>query len=71
MNRYRIAVLPGDGIGQEVMPQGVAALKAAARKSGAFYFELDDFPWGSDYYLQTGRMMPQEALKILSDYDAI
>jgi tartrate dehydrogenase/decarboxylase/D-malate dehydrogenase len=71
MNSYRIAVLAGDGIGQEVMPQGIAALKAAAQKSGAFYLELDDFPWGSDYYLQTGRMMPQEALKILADYDAI
>lgn len=71
MNKIRIAVLPGDGIGNEVMPQGIQVLEAAARKTGSFSLEWQTYPWGSDYYLATGKMMPADALKILSDYDAI
>jgi tartrate dehydrogenase/decarboxylase/D-malate dehydrogenase len=41
------------------------------KKIGAFELMFDHFPWGSDYYLQTNRMMPQDGLKILADYDAI
>jgi tartrate dehydrogenase/decarboxylase / D-malate dehydrogenase len=70
-NTYRIAVLPGDGIGKEVMPEGLKALQAAEQKTGAFQLHIDEYPWGSEYCLQTGRMMPAQALKILSDYDAI
>lgn len=70
-NKYRLAVLPGDGIGNEVMPQGLNALQAAAQITGAFHLEWQTFPWGSEYYQQTGRMMPADALQILSDYDAI
>jgi tartrate dehydrogenase/decarboxylase / D-malate dehydrogenase len=70
-NTYRIAVLPGDGIGKEVMPEGLKSLRAVERKTGSFHLALDEYPWGSEYYLQNGHMMPAEALKILADYDAI
>ena len=61
MTRYRIAVIPGDGIGQEVVPAGLHVLEAAAAKHG-LRFEWDGLPWGCDYYRQHGRMMPQDAL---------
>ncbi len=67
----RIAVLPGDGIGKEVVPEGLRVLHAAEQKTGICHMQFDTFPWGSDYYLQTGRMMPGDALTILGDYDAI
>lgn len=70
-HQYKIAVLPGDGIGQEVMPEGIRALQAVAEKVGGIQFHLDTYPWGSDTYLQTGRMMPKDALSILAGYDAI
>lgn len=68
---FRIAVLPGDGIGKEVMPEGLKVLQAVERVTGSFHLETDEFLWGSDYYIQHGRMMPPDALKILADYDAI
>jgi tartrate dehydrogenase/decarboxylase / D-malate dehydrogenase len=71
MNKYRIAVLPGDGIGNEVIPHGISAIEAAAGKTGAFSVEWQAYPWGSEYYQKTGRMMPVDALEILGDYDAI
>ena len=71
VNQYRIAVLPGDGIGKEVIPEGLKILEAVEKKTGAFHMQFDSYPWGSDYYLKTGRMMPEDALKILADYDAI
>jgi tartrate dehydrogenase/decarboxylase / D-malate dehydrogenase len=70
-DQYRIAVLPGDGIGREVMPEGLRALQAVEQKTAAFHLQFDTYPWGSTYYLETGRMMPQDALKILGGYDAI
>ncbi len=70
-NQYRIAVLPGDGIGKEVIPEGLRILRAVENKTATFHLQFDPFAWGSDYYLETGRMMPQDALKILADYDAI
>lgn len=71
VNKYRIAVLSGDGIGKEVIPEGLRILEAVEKKTGAFHMQFDPYPWGSDYYLQTGRMMPEDALKVLADYDAI
>lgn len=68
---YRIALIPGDGIGIEVAPQGVKALRAAEIRLGNFSLEFDEFPWGTEYYLQHGRMMPDDGLKILEGYDAI
>lgn len=71
LNKFRIAVLPGDGIGNEVMPQGIQVLDTVARKTGSFSIEWQSYPWGSDFYGMTGRMMPTDALQILSDFDAI
>jgi len=71
MREYQIAVIPGDGIGQEVMPEGLKALQAVAEVDGGFRLYFTDFPWGCDYYLEHGEMMPNNGLKILSEYDAI
>lgn len=71
MKSYKIAVLAGDGIGQEVMPEGIRALDAVAKK---FNFELrwDHYDFAScDYYLEHGRMMPENWKEILGSYDAI
>ena len=71
MRRYRIAVIAGDGVGQEVVPVGIRVLERAARAEGPFALEWEEFPWGSDFYLETGRMMPEDALSILREFDAI
>jgi tartrate dehydrogenase/decarboxylase/D-malate dehydrogenase len=69
---YRIAVIPGDGIGQEVVPEGIRVLDAlAASSQGAFGFEYESFPWGCQYYLETGRMMDPNGLQRLRPFDAI
>ena len=67
---YRIALIPGDGIGREVVPEGVRALKAL---SGRFKFAVDfkEFPYSCEHYLQTGRMMPEDGLEQLRPFDAI
>lgn len=71
MKHFRIAVLPGDGIGKEVTPEGLKALDAVEKAGGSFRFEFESYDWGSEYYLQHGRMMPPDALDILKDYDAL
>jgi tartrate dehydrogenase/decarboxylase / D-malate dehydrogenase len=63
----RIAVIPGDGIGQEVVPEGLRVLDRAS--GGAF--EYAHFPWGCQHYLQTGRMMDADGLDRLREFDAI
>ena len=68
---HQIAVIAGDGIGQEVMPEGVRALDAAARKFGIpLRFEHFDFA-NCDYYLKHGRMMPEGWFELLRPFDAI
>jgi tartrate dehydrogenase/decarboxylase/D-malate dehydrogenase len=62
---FRIAVIPGDGIGQEVVPEGLRVLNAV----GAF--EYGHFPWGCQYYTRTGRMMDADGLERLREFDAI
>lgn len=71
VKEYRVAVIPGDGIGKEVVPEGCKVLKAVEEVVGHFHLHLEEYPWGSEYYLQHGRMMPLGALKTLEDYDAI
>jgi len=67
----KIAVIPGDGIGKEVMPEGVRALEAAARKFG-ISFQFDHFDFAScDYYQKHGKMMPDNWFETLMKYDAI
>ena len=71
MKEYRIAVVAGDGIGPEVMTECKKVLDAAASIDGSFRFAFTDFPWGCEYYLKTGRMMPEDGINILAKYDAI
>ena len=70
MPAHRIAVIAGDGIGREVIPAGVSVLERVARRSGVA-LEFVDFPWGCDYYLNTGRMMDEDALERLRGFEAI
>lgn len=67
--RHRIAVIPGDGIGQEVIPAALGVIEAAAR--GASTLELETFPWGCAHYARTGRMMDADGLDRLRAFDAI
>jgi len=71
MKEYTIAVIPGDGIGQEVTPEGVRVLDAVGEVTGKFKMRYDYFPWGCDYYVQHGAMMPENGLDILRPFDAI
>src|SRR5262249_6770 len=61
MRVHRIAAIPGDGIGREVIPAGLAVLRALAERE-EFRLDVSDFPWGSDYYKSHGRMMPENGL---------
>lgn len=71
MKTHRVAVIAGDGIGKEVMPEGLRVLQAASERFG-FQLELHHFEWAScDYYLQTGQMMPDDWKAQLESMDAI
>jgi len=67
---YRIAVIPGDGIGREVVPEGIRVLDAVGRTFG-FEFAWDHFDWSCELYAETGRMMPEDGLDQISGYDSI
>src|SRR2546428_70764 len=67
---HRIAVIPGDGIGKEVVPEGLRVLDAAARKS-KIELQLDHFDWSCDYYLAHGAMMPEDWKEQIGRHDAI
>ena len=67
---YRIAVIAGDGIGQEVMPEGMRVLEAAGRRFG-ISFKWDEFDWSCERYHQTGSMMPEDGLDRIRHHDAI
>lgn len=71
MKTYRIATIPGDGIGKEVIPAGQQVLEALATVSRGFRFEFENFEWGADYYRQHGVMMPEDGLDALRQADAI
>jgi tartrate dehydrogenase/decarboxylase/D-malate dehydrogenase len=70
MAEYRIAVIPGDGIGSEVVPEGVRALEAAASRFG-FSFIWDELDWSCDRYLETGRFMPYDGIEQIQGHDSI
>lgn len=70
MSRYRIAVIPGDGIGKEVVPEGIRVLEAAGRRFG-IEFEWQTFDWSCETYQKTGRMMPADGIEQLRDFDSI
>jgi tartrate dehydrogenase/decarboxylase/D-malate dehydrogenase len=70
MNTYRIASIAGDGIGQEVIPAGIEVITAAAAQHG-FRCEFTAIPWGSEYYLSTGRMLDADGVEQLQKFDAV
>ncbi|MFZ0726109.1 MAG: tartrate dehydrogenase [Desulfobacterales bacterium] len=67
---HRIALIPGDGIGKEVIPEGVRVIEALAAKNG-FDISFEHFPYSCEYYLENGVMMPPDALDRLKPFDAI
>jgi tartrate dehydrogenase/decarboxylase/D-malate dehydrogenase len=71
MKTYRIALIPGDGIGKEVIPAGAELLEALAAGDGGLRFEFETFGWGSDWYRAHGEMMPADGLAALRGKDAI
>ncbi len=70
MRAIQVAVIPGDGIGKEVVPEGIRVLEAAATKHG-LRFHWDEFPWSCEYFLEHGRMMPEDGLDQIRHHDAI
>jgi tartrate dehydrogenase/decarboxylase/D-malate dehydrogenase len=68
--RHRIAVIPGDGIGKEVVPEGIRVLDAAGRRFG-IEFQWDHFDWSCETYRKTSRMMPEDGLQQIAKHDAI
>jgi tartrate dehydrogenase/decarboxylase/D-malate dehydrogenase len=70
MKKYKIALIAGDGIGQEVVPEGVRVLSAAGQRFG-ISFDWDARPWGCEHYVRTGAMMPRDGLDGIRNHDAI
>lgn len=71
MKTYKLAAIPGDGIGTEVIDAGVEVLEALAARDGGFGFAVDRFDWGGDYYKVHGRMMPEDGREQIRNHDAI
>jgi tartrate dehydrogenase/decarboxylase/D-malate dehydrogenase len=71
MRTYRIAAIPADGIGTEVISAGLEVLEVLAQCDGGFRMEVEHFPWGSDYYLEHGHYIPEGGLERLKAFDAI
>jgi len=71
MRQYKIAVIPGDGIGPEVVAEGVKVLEKVGELAGDVKFDFTYFPWGCEYYLKHGKMMDDDGLERLADFDAI
>lgn len=70
-NKYRIAVIGGDGIGPEVIDEGIKVLKKVEELDGNISFEFEEFPWGCEYYLKYGKMMDENGMELLKEFDAI
>ena len=71
MKQFHIAVIAGDGIGPEVIDEGKKVFSGIAQMDGTFSVSFEDFPWGCEYYLKSGEMMPENGLDLLRGYDAI
>ncbi len=71
METHKIAVIAGDGIGPEVIAEGMKVLKKVAELDGNFRFEFTEYPWGCEYYLKEGHMMAEDGLEQLKKHDAI
>lgn len=70
MSKLKIAVIPGDGIGWEVVPEGIKVLEAAGRKFGLEY-EFTEFDWSCERYHETGKLMPDDGIEQLKAFDSI
>jgi len=71
MKHFNIAVIPGDGIGREVVAEGVKILKAIEKRDSEISFSFTEFPWGCEYYLKQGKMMDEDGIDQLKSFDAI
>ena len=71
MRTYKIAAIPADGIGPEVIEAGVEVLSTLEKRDGTIKFDVTTFDWGSDYYKKNGVMMPEDGLEQLKPFDAI
>ncbi len=71
MKTYSIAVIPGDGVGVEVIPEGLRVLGRAGEVTGTFSLKTTEYPWSCQWYLEHGRMMPEDGIDRLRDSDAI
>src|SRR5512132_3676985 len=70
MSTFKIAVIEGDGIGHEVIPEGLRVLEAAGKKFGLSY-QMTHFDWSCETYAKTGRMMPEDGLDQLRPFDSV
>jgi tartrate dehydrogenase/decarboxylase / D-malate dehydrogenase len=71
LKTYRIAAIPGDGIGIEVVASGIRVLHAIAQREKGFEFAVDEFDWGGEYYKTNGRMMPENGRDQIRNHEAI
>lgn len=71
MKQFKLNLIPGDGIGVDVIREGRRVLDRLAELSGGVSFQYQQLPWSCEYYLKTGKMMPDDGMKILRDCDAI
>ncbi len=71
LTEYKIAAIPGDGIGTEVVSAGVEVMNALAERENSFVFHVDHFNWGGEYYKQHGLMMPEDGRDQIKDHNAI
>lgn len=71
MNKIKIAVIPGDGIGKEVVPEAIRILKVISDINQSIEFEFEEFPYSCNYYLEYGTMMPDDAIEKLAKFDSI
>ncbi|AEH49693.1 tartrate dehydrogenase [Parageobacillus thermoglucosidasius] len=71
MKQLEIAVIPGDGIGKEVVPAALDVLRTIAEVHGGLQFTFVEFPWSCDYYVEHGKMMPDDGLQTLQGFAAI
>lgn len=71
MAKYNIALIPGDGIGPEVVDEGVKVLRAIEKLDPSLSFSFKEFPWGCEYYLEHGKMMDEDGIEQLKAFDAI
>lgn len=71
MKKLKIASIPGDGVGKEVVPAAIDVLHTVADMHGGLKFDFEEFPYSCEYYLEHGEMMPEDGMQRLSDFDSI